>query len=296
MQAIDSTLLRIKRRLRLYVEPWRDWLEWRWSLVRTHQAVWCRNRLGQHYQPLSLPEYRYMRNGNPELNVSLLTEKLLKPGMTVVDVGANHGLFSLEAAHFVGPTGRVFAFEPTPNLCSQLKKHFEVNQIQHVVLTEQAVSNFDGTTQFRVHTEHTGLNSLAAQDLVWQGTTLVADQVLEVPVCRLDTIVKTLHIQQIHLLKIDVEGFEAAVLDGASGLLSAGQVDYILLEIADCHERNSSWSVNQLLNVLAQFGYAVHLITAGGEIGEVVQDRSSYSGGGGNFVCVRKPDLEWSHS
>ncbi len=291
MKVQDSTLFRIKRRFRFYFEPLRDWLEWHWSLLVTREAVWCSNRLGQHYQPISLPEYRYLRNGNPEMNVSLLTEKLLQRGMTVVDIGTNHGLFSLEAAHFVGPEGHVFAFEPTPNLCSQLKRHFAVNQTQQICLFEQAVSNFDGMTQLRVHEKHTGLNSLAEQDLIWQGTTLVADQVIEVPVCKLDTVINTLNIEEINLLKVDVEGFESAVLEGASGILAEGRVRYILLEIADCHERNSSLSVTRLLKVLDQFGYSVHFITSAGEIGEVVKDQSYYSGGGGNFVCLRSADL-----
>jgi FkbM family methyltransferase len=291
MQVQDSTLFRIKRRFRLYFEPFRDWLEWHWSLLVTREAVWCRNRLGQHYQPISLPEYRYMRNGNPERNVSLLTEKLLQKGMTVVDIGANHGLFSLEAAQFVGSEGHVYAFEPTPKLCSQLKKHFQINQIEQICLFEQAVSNFDGMTQLRVHEKYTGLNSLAEQDLIWQQTTLVADQVIDVPVCQLDTVVNTLNIDQIDLLKVDVEGFESAVLEGASGILTEGRARYILLEIADCHERNSALPVNRLLKVLDQFGYVVHFITPEGEIGEVVKDQSCYSGGGGNFVCLRSANL-----
>jgi len=283
---LASLLFRVKRRLKYYFELLRDRLEWTLNLIFTNQAVWCRNRLGQSYQPLSLPEYRYMRNGNPEVNVSLLVERLLQEGMTVVDVGANHGLFSMEAAHFVGSTGRVYAFEPTPELYAHLRKHLEVNHLKNVYLLEKAVGSFDGNAKLRVHHECTGLNSLASQDLVWQGSILIADQVINVPICKLDTVVHSKNISHIDILKIDVEGFELEVLQGARLILVNQLVKYIILEIAECHQQNSGLKIDSLLTFLDELEYSIHLITPEGEIGEQVKNRQFYRGNGGNFVCV----------
>ncbi len=283
---LASLLFRVKRRLKYYFELLRDRLEWTLNLIFTNQAVWCRNRLGQSYQPLSLPEYRYMRNGNPEVNVSLLVERLLHEGMTVVDVGANHGLFSMEAAHFVGSTGRVYAFEPTPELYAHLRKHLEVNHLKNVYLLEKAVGSFDGNAKLRVHHECTGLNSLASQDLVWQGSTLIADQVINVPICKLDTVVNSENISHIDILKIDVEGFELEVLRGARNILANHIVKYIILEIAECHQPNSGFKIDDILTFIDELEYSIHLITPEGEIGEQVKNRQLYRGNGGNFVCV----------
>jgi FkbM family methyltransferase len=286
MKLISSFLFRANRRINYYFELLRDRLEWTLSLKFTNQGVWCKNRLGQSYQPLSFPEYRYMRNGNPEVNVSLLVEGLLQEGMTVVDVGGNHGLFSMEAAHFVGSTGYVYAFEPTPELCDHIRKHLEVNHIKNVYLLEKAVGSFDGNAKLRVHHECTGLNSLASQDLVWQGSTLVADQVINVPLCKLDTVVNTENISHIDILKIDVEGFELEVLQGARNILVNQRVKYIILEIAEYHQQNSGLKIDDLLIFLDEVEYSIHLITPEGKIGEQVKDRQIYRGNGGNFVCV----------
>src|SRR5581483_1954207 len=79
-------------------ERLRNTIEWRAARAFRQDAPWLRNRWGQSYQAISLSEYHYLRNGNPETHESALIERVLRPGMMVIDVGANHGLFSLEAA------------------------------------------------------------------------------------------------------------------------------------------------------------------------------------------------------
>jgi FkbM family methyltransferase len=159
----------------------RDALAWWATHAVLRRAPWSRNRLGQRFQMLCFSDYRHMRNGNPEVRESLFTERVLRPGMTVVDVGANHGTFALEAASFVGEAGIVYAFEPTPKTRAQLEWHLRLNGVGNVKIFPFAVGESAGTAMLRIHESATGLNSLAPAAIHWEGQTVVADEILKVP-------------------------------------------------------------------------------------------------------------------
>ena len=132
-----------------------------------NEPPWSQNRWGQRYQAVSLSEYHYLRNGNPENYESALIERILKPGMTVIDVGANHGMFSLEAAHLIGPEGILHAFEPTPETRELLQNNLAANGLSTVKVFPSALGETKGTARLRVHNEMSGLNTLAAMDVTW---------------------------------------------------------------------------------------------------------------------------------
>ena len=68
-------------------------------------------------------------------------ERLLKPGMTFVDVGANLGYFTLLAAKLVGPEGRVIAFEPHPDNTRRLRISIAANDYDNVLVCEMAIGH-----------------------------------------------------------------------------------------------------------------------------------------------------------
>src|SRR3954453_13571561 len=103
---VRRTVRGVARRCRVL----RNTIEWGTVHALRHEAPWSTNRWGQRYQAVSLAESHYLRDCNPVSYASALLERVLRPGMTVVDVGANHGMFSLEAAHLVGEGGTVHAF------------------------------------------------------------------------------------------------------------------------------------------------------------------------------------------
>src|SRR5713101_7108832 len=61
-------------------------------------------------------------------------ERLLRPGMTVIDAGAHHGLYTLLASKRIGRKGRVIAFEPSPRECERLEKHLRMNRCSNTEL------------------------------------------------------------------------------------------------------------------------------------------------------------------
>jgi FkbM family methyltransferase len=87
--------------------------------------------------------------GNYEADVQQILPKFAKPGMTVFNIGANVGFFSLGLARLVGPSGRVVAFEPNPAAFERLKMNVELNKLHDVITVEQlAAADFDGKASF----------------------------------------------------------------------------------------------------------------------------------------------------
>lgn len=156
-----------------------------------------------------------------------LLERRLRPGMTFVDVGANVGLFTILAASRVGPRGRVFAYECNPELIGFLRRNIEMSWFDdRVQLISKAAHRDEEERLFQVPRDQKMLGSLTRFD----GFEAVAGGLQEFQVSceRLD--VGLAEAPYIDLLKVDVEGGEAAVLDGASGLLDDGKVGMIAME------------------------------------------------------------------
>jgi FkbM family methyltransferase len=263
----------------------RNTIEWCAGHALRREPPWSRNRWGQRYQAISLTEYHYLRDGNPETYESRLIERLLHPGMTVVDVGANHGLFSLEAAHLVGREGLVHAFEPTPNTRGLLVNNLAVNGLTRVKVFPGALGDAPGTARLRVHRELSGLNTLAPRDITWNRKTLHADEVIDVPVTTLDAHAEAEGLARIDFLKIDVEGFELGVIRGSRGLLRSRRVDRVMLEVGDGTCANAGVAPAEILAELEALGYRLHAIDPVGQVAGRVRSFPSTSFSA-NFLAV----------
>ena len=143
-----------------------------------------------------------------------LLRAILKPGDTFLDVGANHGTYSLNAAQVVGAQGRVIAFEPNPKLAKLVRASFEANHFAQAEVIETACSDREGKSDFYIPVAWSGEGSLynnSAHVRCWQA---------EVRLARLDDILADTSLPGQVFLKIDVEGSEIAVLRGAYHLIS----------------------------------------------------------------------------
>ena len=136
----------------------------------------------------------------PEVVAKL--KELLRPGMTFCDVGANMGVLTLLAARLVGPTGRVFAFEPFPQNAAVVRENVALNGLQNVTVVEAAVSENNGEAQLHL-SEWCGSHCLAENPGASAGTTLAVKTI------RLDSVPG---LDRVDLLKSDTEGTELSVL------------------------------------------------------------------------------------
>lgn len=130
----------------------------------------------------------------------------LAPGDTFVDIGANFGLFSAVAAKKVGPTGRVVAIEPHPELVRRLKFNIHANGFEHVTIVETAVGDQTGEATLYVNTGSFAESSLKAD--VGRGS----HRATRVPIATLAKIVDDAALSRIDALKIDIEGYEDKAL------------------------------------------------------------------------------------
>ena len=141
----------------------------------------------------------------------LVIGAVCRPNDVVVDVGANVGDWTLAAARVVGAGGRVLAFEPVPHIAESLRKTVRANRLQQVKVFELALAEAGGSREFSVERENTGGSRL---DAMSNDPRRTFDSIT-VKTARLDEIAAAEKPQRLDLIKIDVEGFEHAVLSGA---------------------------------------------------------------------------------
>lgn len=180
----------------------------------------------------------------------------VRPGDVVVDVGANVGVLAVEAAHAAGPSGRVIAIEPVPGNVEVLRTNASLNPGLHIDVVPMAVGNADGVLGLGIDVLQRSLGNAGAYTAIG-GTAVDIDVV--VPMRRLDDVVDELlgTEQRIRLLKVDVEGMEASVFEGAARLFAAHRIDAVMFE------RNLTLTTTQPGDVLRRYGFIVRRLGAG---------------------------------
>jgi FkbM family methyltransferase len=173
------------------------------------------------------------------------------PGTTCVDVGANVGWFTLHFASWVGVSGRVIACEADPHVAEELRQNCQLNAFaDRVEILNSAVSDLSGTVRFiRSPRESSGWGSVLRQPGNQGGTTI------DIPATTLDEILLTREIRDVAYLKIDVEGYEFAVLKGAARSLSAGIIRNVLIEWVGASHTLQGESLEKMDAVFRTSGY-----------------------------------------
>ena len=151
-------------------------------------------------------------------------KRFVKLGGVFIDVGGNKGDFALLAAMLTGKEGKVACFEPEPSNCHWIKQSITLNGYQNVALEQAALSNYNGTAELNI-----GRNS--------GEHTLLPDQPgrnfsrITVRAATLDSILESLSITKVDVMKVDVEGAEMSVLEGARATLLANPQIVLLIDI-----------------------------------------------------------------
>lgn len=174
----------------------------------------------------------------------------LKKGGIFVDIGSNIGLYSLIASKIVGEEGKVYSFEPTPEIFNRLKENIKANRIRNIYPYEIALSNKSGTQPFLISRDgYDAWNSFGKPS---EGREF--DKIL-VETTTLDEFIEHSGIEKIDLVKLDVEGWEVNVLHGGIKYFSSSQAAAILVEFTDINQRNAGYSSRELYFSMLKLGY-----------------------------------------
>jgi len=198
-------------------------------------------------------------------------ERLLRPGMTVIDAGAHHGLYTLLASKRIGRKGRVIAFEPSPRECERLEKHLRMNRCSNADLVACALGEDPGETDlYMVDGFQDWCNSLrppAVDEPI---------RAVRVSVRRLDDVLAELEVTKVDFIKLDVEGAELSVLYGATKLLQSESRPAILAEVQDIRTQPWGYPAREIIQCLIRMDYRWFAIAAKGALLPISCDQETY--------------------
>jgi FkbM family methyltransferase len=212
-------------------------------VVDTHEGVSVRVEPGGMYTSV------YFWGDYEPYNTKIF-RRIVRPGDVVFDIGANFGWFTTLFALWVGPSGRVHAFEPVPFIHQLALETLDLNDVgARVQLNRLALGSHDGT--LTIHTfaglphGHASVSDLGRSDAAAHSC----------DVRRLDRYCEAENVQRIRFMKIDVEGFEADVFAGGQRMLGASAAPIIAFEVNGECLRARALESHDVIGSLRRLGY-----------------------------------------
>ena len=210
-----------------------------------------------------------------------LVKKLVRPNMTVFDIGANIGNYSMLFSEIVGKFGRVYSFEPTPSTFKTLQKRILQGEYKNVFAYNKAVFSENQLIEFNEFPEEYSVwNSLGIPQMLVPNSLnneyvpVVRTELVEG--IKIDTFCENHNIEKIDYLKLDVEGAESDALQGAANLIQKKAIRFLQFEISQKMLEGFNRRARDTFDFLIQNGYECHKIKGTGEIGEEVNNSESF--------------------
>jgi FkbM family methyltransferase len=212
-----------------------------------------------YYEMIAVPEQGHLsrkviRRGNWEPYETSIFYKYLKPGILVIDAGANFGHFSLIAANKIGEKGQVIAFEPEPVLFSHLKRNAELVAFNNITVINGALGEKETTAYLYFDAENRGGHSLTEKNILKKA------HKIKVPLYQLDTFLEK---QENHLplglMKLDTQGSEGLIFAGAWQSIQRDR-PVIITEFCPNFLMNLNKNPTELLERFIKLGYRLSII------------------------------------
>src|SRR6266436_8020007 len=212
------------------------------------QVYVCQGALEGYRMSIDWNRFRSFVYGTWEPEVLRAVTATVNPGMTVIDIGAHIGYYTLLFAKCVGPDGRVAAFEPLPVNFELLKKNIQLNELTYVQAFSQAVFSRNEEIILTVPDDlpHSGDAS------AYHGG---GGKQFRVPAIALDTFCDSASLRP-DILKLDVEGAEYDVLIGAERTIDRYRPK-LLIEL---HHFDGNLTAHPVPDLLTSWGYRIQWI------------------------------------
>jgi FkbM family methyltransferase len=199
-----------------------------------------------------------------EPETSHLLGSVLQPGDTFIDVGAHVGYFSMLASCLVGPTGKVFSFEPDLRNHEHLLEHIQMNGATHVHPASMAVGGSESVAEFWVNDDNDGGHALwNVGNHPFNEKSRQSQRTRRVFMTSLDGFFGNRDLGSLKAIKIDAEGAEVGVLAGARELLARHRVPFIVAEVNRFGLEAMGASEAQLRDLMTSLGYETYVFIPG---------------------------------
>lgn len=183
------------------------------------------------------------------IDIKWVCKRILRPGDNVIDIGANLGFVTHISRQLVGTQGQVHAFEPQPQLVDLMRQSLARNNYTDVIIHNIALGKKKEQQQFFIPIDHCGAASLIAfadHDLKTRTISVLVENA--------GTGFSKLKLSHIRLMKMDVEGYEAEIIEGALDFLKVTPPDAILFEIM-IRYHNIPFCQQPVVKLLSQLDY-----------------------------------------
>ena len=196
--------------------------------------------------PAGLPASWSYRSGMYEPEVTQLFAHLLRAGMTVIDVGANIGYYTVICASLVGKGGRVYSFEPDPWMFGHLRSNVLATGLNNVRLHQEAVA--DQTTHASFVRDRFGTEGHLAAPTGEAGEIVVATR-------SIDSVIAQDEWPIVDIIKVDAEGAELAVLNGMGGVSRRNADLKLIMELNAPALSRQGVELRQIASKLCDLGF-----------------------------------------
>lgn len=250
--------------------PWRATVKFAWWAIRESGAKEFSFSTPDGVRLVSMPANfssmaMYLQSDrDPEIQAFIRT--VVPPGGVFVDVGANVGTYTVRASQVVGPRGRVIAIEAHPFTFGFLQRTIAMNGCTNVTALNTAVGDDSRTARMKYARLNPG------------ETHVGADGDTEIKMSSLDDCMAELGIAAIDYLKIDVEGYELFVLQGARRIIAASPAVIVQAEQSESTARRYGHSVANVVELLSAYGLKPHRVDKQGAIHAVPKSGQHFDG------------------
>ena len=210
--------------------------------------------------------------GTREVDHKIMLERALRPGMTVLDIGANIGYYALMELGLIGESGRLVAVEPAPANVDLLKQSLALNGYDHVAVVQGAISDRLGQRAFFL-SHMSNLNTFHA---VGTGAAHLSGETI---------MVDTFTVPQVmashgppDLVRMDVEGHEVEVINGMMDAIEAGEMTPMIIFETHISRYSPEHNMETALRALFARGYRIRSLSSSSESGTAIVDARGYRG------------------
>ncbi len=190
--------------------------------------------------------------------------RLLKPSMVFIDIGANIGYFAMMAASMVGPTGKVYAFEPNPDNCQMIERSIEANGFENIHLFQNAVA--EAKQSFNLDVGGTNSNGriidFSPEAIPGQAEPILVEAVV------LDEALTNL--ERVDVIKLDIEGAEPRAWQGMQQIVKKFRPILVFEFSPDLIQVTSHVTAESFLDEIINQHYDLYIL-------ERTKDKSSQS-------------------